>query len=816
MQEHSPMPTDTFARTLRTIAQTVILITSAILPLIFIPSVVAPTEYTKVLCISIAVFFAVVLYSLSVLREGLFSMRVSYPLCALWLVFLVSLASSLLSGDFRDSFVGDMFSVHTSAFVGLLAVLASIAAAVSIEKMRVMYFYMGLIVSALILVIFHLVRLIFGFDILTFSVFTTSSATPVGSLNDLALFLGLVTMLSLVALEQLPLTKPGRAIHLSVVGLSLVMLAVINFFMVWVVLGFMSLALIMYTLTKDRFSEKPTQFIESSREQGGALWAALSVTFVSLLFIIGGSFLSNWISQYSGISYIEVRPSFEATADIARNVYTDNPFLGIGANKFSDAWRLYKNEAVNTSVFWNTDFNAGNGYVTTFFVTTGVLGGVMWIAFLFLYFGLGIRRLFNAQTTDHIWYVIAISSFVSSVYIWGISFVYVPGATMLIIAALTTGIAITAFTHIRPTEPRRILLEMNRRTGFVMIVGVMIMIVSSMSIMYMVARHYSSIYAFNESVRATNAGEVIDSLEQKVITAFAFSSSDVFARRIGEYQLARMNQLVNLSEPTEEQRQAFMSASEIGIDATRRALALDGTEPLNWITLGRVYGVLASVQVQDADKAAIDAFTKAREFDPKNPLIPLEQAVVEARRGEFESAQRLISDAIALKPNYTDAFYLQSQIDIARGDVPAAIASTRSSITLEPTNAARYYQLGVLESAQNNVDDAIIAFERAVALDTNFANARYLLARAYDIQGRSADARAQLEVVLRLNPDNTDVRNLLQSLDAFGTLTPQNGVQATTVTEPTPTVDENGVVRTTQNPDTPLVNPVNTPPASDE
>ncbi len=818
MSEEQNRQNDTIALALCRYAQNVLVVVFGLLPLLFIPSVVAPFEYTKVFIVIVGLLAALVLYSLSVLRSGVLSVGVSYPLLALWGVTGIAFVSSLLSGDFKDSLVGDFFSIHSTVFVAILALVPTTWVLLRSSKASVMRMYILFAVSTLVLVLFHMLRLAFGSDFLSFGIFQGATGTPVGSWNDLALFLGLTIILSLIALEQLTLTRIGRVQFAVVTLVSLFMLGVINFFIVWLVLGISSLVMVVYALGKDRFNGSQLSFTNTtSNFNSTALAITLLVFASSALFVVGGATLGGFISERTHVSYVEVRPSLEATADIARNVYKENAFLGIGTNKFTDAWRMYKDDSINLTPFWNTDFNAGNGYITTFFVTTGALGGIAWIIFLVTFLVTGVKRLLGATDTDRMWYFIGISSFVSAVYIWGMSVVYVPGVVILLIGALCTGISLSAFSVLNhAVRPRIVSVGSNRRTGFILTLVVISVIIGSVSVLYVSGRHYSSVYAFNESVRSMQEGKSIDVLEKQVENAYKLSTSDIFARRIAEYQLSRMNTLVAKTEPTQEEKAQFESASVLGINAAQQAVQIDSQEPANFTVLAGIYGVLASVGVEGAQERALEALVKSRELNPKNPLPYLESALVEGRSGNVDTARTYIEQAIALKPNFTEAFFFLSQLEIATGNVDAAIKSTQSVITLEPQNPARYYQLGVLETAKNDTDASIISFERAVSLDQNFANARYLLALAYDKKGRSADAKKQLEVVLNLNPGNAEVTELLTIIDNEGSLNRlrESATQTApqTVTENTPVTDPNGTVSTTNESDTELVIPVNTAP----
>lgn len=811
-----PSSNDSIARMLRIYAQNILVVLFGLLPLVFIPTNVAPFEYTKILIIVVGVLAALVLFSLATLRAGSITFGISYPVIMLWVIAGLALVSSLFSGDFRDSFTGDVLGTQSTAFLGLIAIAVSLWLLLEVPKGVVMRLYMVLSASTLALVLYHVIRLFAGPDALSFGIFTSAVASPIGNWNDLALFLGLSVILSLVAIEQLPLTFSGRTLFGVVTLLSLFMLGVINFFIVWIVLGLTSLALVVYGLTKDRFGSAQPVLIPQKSTNMASLTLSLIVFAASVLFIIGGANLGAHISKMTNISYVEVRPSLSATIDIARGVYKENAFFGIGPSRFSDAWRLYKDPSINTTIFWNTDFIAGNGYVTTFFVTMGILGGLAWVLFLgfFLYYGL--RLLFTAPESDPMWYFIGLSSFVSAVYIWGMSVVYVPGAVVLLIGAVCTAVMFTAYNAL--TKPRSFTFSItaNRRVGFLFTLFVIAIIVGSVSLLYGVGRHYAAAYTFNESVRALQNGESLETVEGMVLNAYTLYPSDTYARRLGEINFTRLSSLLGVQQPTEEQQTAFNKAIADGVTSAQQAVNADPTESQNYAVIGNIYSILTSANIEGVSDRAVEMLMKAREYNPQNPMPYLDLAISEGRIGNFDSARSYAESAINLKPNYTDAIFYLSQLDIVTGNVDGAINSTRSIISLEPQNPARYYQLGVLLTSKQDLDGAILAFERAIALDQNYANARYLLALAYDAKGRGAEAKAQLEKVLELNPGNQEVETLIRILDEQGSLQALTAAAETNrvVDEAVTVTDDNGTVSTNKAPDSPLVSPVNVPPNS--
>lgn len=812
-----PPTTDAIETVLRSTAQNILTGVFGLLPLFFIPIAYAPFEYTKSLFVVFGVLLATIFFSLSILRSGRVSCIGGSALLAFWSVALVAVVAALLSGDMYDALLGDTFSVHSALFILLLVFTASLIALFGQNKLFIMRTYIALAASAVVLGAFHLIRAILGADTLTLGVFGANTSSPLGSWNDLALFFGLIILLSIVTLEQLPLTRSGRLLFSVVIGVSLAVLAMVNFFAVWLILALVSLMVLMYALTKDRLLARGRSFAEKPGVAVSSVMVSAAVFIVSLIFVVGGSVVGGAVSQVTGISYIEVRPSVSATIDIARDVYRDNAFVGIGPNRFSDAWRLYKDRSLNETIFWATDFTGGSGYIPTQFVTTGILGVLGWIAFFTLFLLTGFRMLFKTVLADRFWYFIGTSSFVAATYLWVMACVYTPGVTTLLLTALFTGVTFAAAAVLMKDRVYTWAIDDNRRAGFALVGLVMVMIILAVSSLYYIGRHYAAVYTVSGAVSGLDGSATLEAVEQKIVSAFGMVASDQFARQIAFYQLSKMNALIGETSPTAEEQQQFQLAAANGINAANQAIAIDTSDPLNQSALGGIYSLLAAAGVEGAADRARDAYSKARALDPQNPSYALLEAQLLARAGDRDGARGKIAEAISLKSNYTDALFFLSQLDVAEGNVDDAIVTTQAIISLEPNNPARLYQLGVLLSSDKQRDAAIAAFERAVVLDPNYANARYFLALGYIEVGNTSGALAQLEAIDALNPGNQQIQNLLGELRAGRT--PQ--LQTSATGTPDPVVDANSgvtsdgdTVTTSEAPDTSLIAPVN--PVSDD
>jgi tetratricopeptide (TPR) repeat protein len=618
-----------------------------------------------------------------------------------------------------------------------------------------------------------------------------------------------VVLVGLITLVQLTLPRLVVGVLVGIMAVALMMLSIINFYMVWIILGLFGLLLLMYTLTKGRIGS-----VEASQAPSTTVTLmSLVVCVLATVFIIGGTTLGGFVADKTGITYLEVRPSVTATLDVMQAVYSRDALTGAGPNHFNEAWTAHKDQSLNTTLFWNTPFSAGNGYITSWFVTGGVLAVVAWLVFLGTFMFAGVRTLMQVSNQDNFWYFIATVSFTSALFVWGISLVYVPGAVLLAFGFVSTGLFVVASETLSQKSSRSINLLTNARTGFVLIAAVMVLIIGTVAIGYQVVRQFASIATFTTALAVPEGENQASEVTARVARAYQLYQTDTFLRDLATYQLSEMRVLAANPSPSTVETERFRALLASAIESSSVAITERASDARNWAIRGDIYTVLANAQVEGAyDRAAAD-YAEARLRDPQNPYYDLQLAVLEFGRNNNDGVRANIASALAKKPNYTDALTFLTELDIAAGNIDEAIRSTESLIAIESNNSARYYQLGVLYSAKANREMAIAAFSAAIELNPQYANARYLRALEYLALGNTAESIAELKVVRDLNPDNAPVATLIEQIER-GEVTAQTVTgQAALVAEPeSVTTTEGDITTTDSNPDTDLLTPVNTVP----
>jgi len=771
-----------------------------LMPVFFVPGLWASLGFDKVMLTLVVAAVVLIAMSLLLLRRSQVLSVWPISLSLFWGVVLVALISGLLSGDSQDAIRGSLMEPQTVGFLAIFALAMTLPLVLQGSKNMTIKALSAFSLMATILLVYNVLRLLLGAEFLSLASFSTLTFSPIGGFNDLAIFAGLTIIFGLVTLFQLPLRGWIEYLIALLVFLSLIVLAVVNFFYIWIIIGFFGLVLFVYSLSRDSLFRSANKTTQKSLSVVTFI-TTLVVCLVSLLFIVAGRYAGGLISEVIHVNYVEVRPSVGATIDIARGVFEEDFLLGAGPNKFGDAWRHHKDISINETIFWDTEFSAGNGYVSTLFVSIGVLGGLL-IFFSHLYFiYMGYKMFLRGTVQDSYWYYFGVVSFAAACFLWLMSYIYVPGAGILLLTALFTGLSFVAYGALVQSGVRSFPLTVNRQRGFFFMAIVILVVAASIGTVFTVGKQYLAEANFNQSqVTATNSEE----FDQAAMSAFELYPDDRFVSARAQVKLSELNDLVGIQEPNAEQQKRFEVLSKDAITLAEQSVSDDPTNPDYYAVLAGVYVNLASAGWDGAGEKAEAALKQAQELDPFNPGYRLLAASMAVRIGDVTMAREEIAASLKLKSNYTQALFLSAQLDIAEGNTVSAIAITRSIITLEPSNPTRYFQLGILLSSDNQIEAAIDAFKTAISLDKNYANARYMLAINYIKQNQTEAAMEQLQIVKETNSDNPELQSLIKQLESGELIESKDLGAGTLVAEP------DSQVITTDDVDTDLINSVNT------
>lgn len=747
-----------------------------LLPLFFVPALSFPVQFSKALLLSALVIVAFCVWVVARLKDGRFVIPSSTMLIALAGVVVIFALSGFFSGSAALSLLGQGFEIGTALNILILSALAFLIPVMFRAKEQIFGSYLAFLASFVLITLFHILRLALGPDFLSFGVFPEAVSNTIGKWNDLGIFFGAAALLSLVTVEFLSLNKPFKALIYASLALSMFFLMVINFSLLWFVLGLFSLIFLVYIL-----SFNPTNAASTAREEETPLASrqgmrtlrrlpipSLIVLIISVVFILAGNILGGTIGAKFGISQLEVRPSWGATFHVARQTLIKDPLLGSGPNQFTSEWLKYKPDGVNTTAFWNVDFNYGIGLIPTFLTTTGILGALAWIGFFLAFLYAGFKAILSHFSEPLSRYLI-VSSFLVSLFLWMFAVFYIPSLTIFSLTFLFTGLFIASLTTFGMAPTKIIAFTNDPRAGFVSILALVLLLIGGVTLGYDVARKYVASVFFQRGVISWNTEGSLDASEALIARAAALSPTDLYYRFLTELSLMRMDAVLRRDPGTasaEAVRTEFRNLLSLALGNARQAVALHPRNYENSMTLGRVYEAVVPLKIEGAYEAARAAYDEALANNPKSPAIHLTMARLEVSNGDNGKAREHILSALREKGNYTEAIFLLSQIEAAEGNIKAAISSVKAASDIAPDDATLFFQLGLLLFSDKSFGDAVTALERAVALNPDYANAKYFLGLSYEKLKRDVEAIAQFTDLQKTNPDNKEINLILRNLKA--------------------------------------------------
>lgn len=740
----------------------------------FVPSTEIPFMATKTFLLAAGAIVTLALYILARLSRGNVIFPPSVLIGALWLPPLAYALSATFSGiSFNNALWGTSLETDTLGFMLVAAVLGTLAALVLRRAEHYSSYLRASAYVFCILVALQVLVLIVG----RFSPSTVSpSFSIVGSYDDLAFLLGLGVIGVLITLRFLKLPRrAGRALLLGGVG-ALVILAVANSMLVWILIALVSLGLFVESVMRRSPATSDTDLDEigdgeysapSETDEGNRpLVLPLVALAVSIFFIIGGT-LGGALANALNVDVLSVRPSWQSTLSIVQKTYATAPVFGTGPGTFGVQWLKYRDASLNSTVFWNTDFSSGIGFVPTSFATIGIVGAVAWTAFLALLVVFGFRTLIRRAPEDAFVRYVAILSFVASLYLFTIAVFGSPNSVTLALAFIFTGIFISTTRFANGNRQWGIIFSRSPRIGFVIVFSLTILLLASVVGAYTLVGHYISSSKIASANSAFSAGD-LDAADTASQAAVSFAPSVAAYRIQAGVANARLNRIISSTTMTASAAQKeFQTALSAGINAALTATRLAPSDYQSWIHLGNLYAQTVPFGVAGAYDSAKIAYEKAQVLNPTNPQIHYILAQLNIANKDTKTAEENLKTAIALKQDYAAAIFLLSQLEVQDGNVKDALASALAAAYFQPNDPNILFQVGILYAAQSDFVNATAALSAAVDANPQFANARYFLSAVYAKQGDFPNALAQMEAVAALSADNaTAVATQLSALKA--------------------------------------------------
>lgn len=745
-----------------------------------IPTAWFPFQLAKVAVFAVALAVAAIMFVVGGGTREVLRAHGFYGVLLVALLPLSYLISSFFSVDKSVAFTGYGVETDTVLFT-VVAFLAFAMAFTFFRTLRTVRLLLTVVFWALAAAtIFQFLSIVFGAPAIPFSTFADRSVNLIGKWNDLGILVGLLSML---LLERVDLGSVSNAMKI-VIGIVLAALAlllgIINFSLVWGLVLVFSLSLVVVSFLTNRHHGE-----EGARHWAKRTpWYSVASAIIAILFLFFGSSLNLGLTKLFPVSSLEVRPSYSSTLGIisaARSGSIASTFIGTGPNTFGQEWLLHKPNEVNQSAFWSLDFNVGFSTLVTALGTVGLLGVLGWLipALLVLAALVRVVRLGVLSREDRI---VATTLGVASLFVYAAIFLYAPSQNIILLAFVLSGAAF-GFLWRQGQPAVDDLAQAGGRIQQISKLAVMaVLLVLALWSGLATSRRLIAEAYVGYGTQQLSQGNSTGALASANKANGADKTGDALRLSVNAYS-AQMQQISqSKSTDTQALQQQFAGVVQNAIAAGQAAQKANPQDYRPTLLLAQVYNFLASLGVQGAASTAADTYVAAQKQNPTNPAIPLAIARLAASQNNQTITTQYLTQALTLKPNYTDAILLVVQLNVANKDIPNAIKAATAAAQTAPGVAPIWFELGLLYYSAGDAAKAAQALTQAVSIQSDYANAKYFLGLSDYILKDTAGAIKQFQDLAQSNPDNAEVKLILSNLTAGKS--PFDGAQPPVTSKP--------------------------------
>lgn len=649
-----------------------------LLPVFFLPFTSIPIESSKGIFLVVGLIVSLICWIVTRFFDGKINLPRSLPLLAGGSIVVASLLSALFSGASGTSLFGTMFDVGTFWFIFVAFLLMLLSSIIFREPARARIVLFGILLSSAVVLIFQTVHLFFP-KVLSLGILNINTANVIGSWNAFGIFAAFFIIASMFVIEFFPVVKKIKVALVALSILSLVLIALVNFILVWEILGVFALLIFIYKIS----IYSNTKREEPARDGKGVQFPLLSllIVLISLFFFMSASFIGGILPAKLKISNNEVGPSFTSTMSVTKSVLRTDPIFGLGPNRFGDAWALYKPAAINTTQFWDVSFNSGSGLLPTLTATTGLLGILSWVIFLALFIFTGVKWLFFSAKNNISFETV--SFFFLSLFLFISSFFYFTGTVIFLLAMIFAGIFIGLVSSNTPKGEISIAFLDDHRKSFFSMLALVILVIICAGLGFKYIERFASIPYYTKTLTASD----LPTAEASIRKAISLNSNDLYLRTYSQVYLLKLNSLIsNKSSVADADKATLQTTLDQAISGAQVATNYNPKNYLNFQMLGTVYQTAGLIGVTDAYPKALEAYQKASTVNPGNPRLKLVLSNIAIALSDTKGAKEYANMALTLKPDYIDAFVTLAQIAKTEGNTSEAISYAEKALALAPDN----------------------------------------------------------------------------------------------------------------------------------
>lgn len=366
--------------------------------------------------------------------------------------------------------------------------------------------------------------------------------------------------------------------------------------------------------------------------------ARTAIHIVSLVLILVGMGLTAW--QFLPMVSTVVMPwNIGWTVLLESFKQMKTALFGVGAENFLAAYALGRPLAINTTPLWNTGFSTSATTSLHVATTLGITGAVATILFCIAW----LTHLPKPWLLRVAWIFLIVA------------IIALPPSIPLLILIVSLDLAVGSHNH-------KTLLCSGFLQTIILIIIIGVVSISSYGL-YRFTKgelYYTQARLALESdtnLTKSYTLHIAAITENPSMTRYHMSLSQlalVIANSILES--APMNDQTGTVTLLDEDKQLVTQLFTLAISEGKRTTQLAPTSYVSWVNLATIYQSLEGVAT-DADTWMLASYQKALTLNPYSPTLRVDVGGAYLNKKDYDSAIAQFLTAIALKPNYANAYY---------------------------------------------------------------------------------------------------------------------------------------------------------------
>jgi len=737
----------------------IIIIKGAIvlLPLFFLPWTSEYFEFNKQFLLWLAMPLALFLWLAGQAARVEIKIKTN-PLNLPIIIFLaLTGVSALFSLDIFSSFFGS-YGRFSDAWLCLLSLavfywlLINTGIAGSAEKIFILlklFFYSAMAVAVIsLLAMFGVIQSLMADSL---NILASPSFNPAGgSLFSLAVFLAVLAVAAAGFLLGEKLKKFDRLVFSAGLILFLIVLALINFYLSWVLLAVGSALLIIA-----RFLEVGLSFKKALNYN---FFIPVALMLIAILMLMAPKFNPAKIIL-GGELPREAILDYKTSVSITKQALYKNPILGSGPATFSHDFSLYRPPEFNQNDYWQIRFDKSFSQGLEILATQGLAAGLSYLLIISLIIYINIILLIKYFKNRELiidgdnYNLIAIV-FTAFILLFFSQLLF-PVNTVLSFSYWFFIALLTAFWQTRNQSIfKEKIIYLNKTVLFS---RVCFLILFSLGALWLTLAAFEIKFFAADLIAASGINR-----EQSMLKAVKlnFNRPD-YSVNLAKFYLNR-SRLEAIKPQGEKDNNLIQLNISRSIEAGRQAITTAPGSVRANETLGMIYRDVRPLTI-GSELWAVHFFESAFKLEPTNPILAAELAKAYLNNNDTANAEKYFLKAVELKGDYYEAkfglvkVYLKNNQDNLAFDLLNELAA-------KVYDAEVFYELGRFYYNHGEIDKAVGRFKLALSLSPKHSNSLYSLAVAYEAKGEIKEALKYYSQVLELNQGNEEVIKKIKEL----------------------------------------------------